>query len=216
MIKIRPISFVMALILLITMLPSCSSVKKGSNVVKADDPWYESTRFKLEKDIRQYEEEGVSAVFTSNDRCYSLYCVSKDRWGSSRTVLDTYDFDGNMLSRNYVKCQDGYYIMHVYSANADPEGNSIRVIIYYNSLSADGRVVFANIDPGTGELSDIKDLISDEAKMAVKKNSSLFDVVSTGDYNIVVMLNDYKGGLVFNWQLLVFKDGEYITQMVKE
>ena len=213
MIKIRPISFVMALILLITMLPSCSSVKKGSNVVKADDPWYESTRFKLEKDIRQYEEEGVSAVFTSNDRCYSLYCVSKDRWGSSRTVLDTYDFDGNMLSRQYVKCQDGCYIMHIYSAVADPEGKSIRVIVYYNSITADGRAVFANIDPETGELSDIKDLISDEAKMAVKKNSSLFDVVSTGDYNIVVMLDDYKGGMVFNWQLLVFKDGEYITQL---
>ena len=210
--KIRPISFVMAIVLLITMLPSCSSGKKGSKVVKADDPWFESTRFKLEKDIRQYEEEGVSAVFTSNDRCYSLYCLSKDRWGSSRTVLDIYDFDGNLLSRKQVKCQDGYYIMHFYSANADPEGNNIRVIIYYNSMTAEGRVVFADIDPETGELSGIRDIITGEAKMAVNKNSSLYDVVSSGDYTIVVYLDDYRGGLVFNWQILVFKNGEYITQ----
>ena len=211
--KTRFFAIVMAIVMLAPMLMSCRAGKSKNNIVKADDPWYESTRFKIDKDVKQNEEEGVSAVFTSNDRCYSLYCVSKDRWGSSRTVLDIYDFDGNFLKRQQVKCQDGYYIMHFYAANAEPDGSNIRVIFYYNSLTADGRVVFANINPETGELSDIRDLFTDEAKRDINKNSSVYAVVSAGDYTVAVLMGDYHGGLMINWQLLVFKNAEYITQM---
>lgn len=53
--KKRLIAAVMAFVVLMPMLMSCSSEKKGRKTVKEDDPWYESNTFKLELDVRKDE-----------------------------------------------------------------------------------------------------------------------------------------------------------------
>ena len=157
MIKIRPISFVMALILLITMLPSCSSVKKGSNVVKADDPWYETTRFKLEKNLKPTDQEADSVLCAGDDKLFFAYCYSGDMWGTSITKLDTYDYDGNLIGSRKITCPslNGFRIGRIYSLSSNPDGKTIDAILYYQSDSSRGHA-FAKIDIETGIVSDIK------------------------------------------------------------
>ena len=66
-------SAVMAVIMLMLMLTSCKSGRKGSNVVKADDPWYETTRFELAQDLGQHEcLGGADVLCTSNDKLFYL------------------------------------------------------------------------------------------------------------------------------------------------
>ena len=72
--KSRMPAAAMAIVMLMPMLMSCSSGKKSSNVVKADDPWYETTRFQLEKDLQPYSEEGGSLIGTSDDKIFYMYC----------------------------------------------------------------------------------------------------------------------------------------------
>ena len=53
--SVKTAAFILAVVILMPMLMSCRSGNKSSNVVKADDPWYETTKFEMKKDIRQYE-----------------------------------------------------------------------------------------------------------------------------------------------------------------
>ena len=50
--RIKLISAILVIAMLVPVLTSCKSGKKGSNVVKEDDPWFETTRFKLEKNLK--------------------------------------------------------------------------------------------------------------------------------------------------------------------
>ena len=92
---IKPLAVTMAVIMLMPMLMSCSSAKKSVNVVKEDDPWYETTRFKINKAIGENDEYS-GKMCTSCDRVFSLYSYSSDRWGSAKAKIDTYDLDGNL------------------------------------------------------------------------------------------------------------------------
>ena len=119
--KAKLLAAVMAVIMLMPMLMSCSSDKKKNNVVKDDDPWYQSARIKIEKDIRENEQEGQSGMCMSNDRIFYMYSLTADRGGSSRTVLDIYDFEGRLVSRKTVECTEDNCIMTTYSLSSDPE-----------------------------------------------------------------------------------------------
>ena len=105
--SVKPVAFILAVVILMPMLMSCRSGNKSSSVVKADDPWYETTKFEMKKDIRQYEKVKEAEICTSDDKVFSIYPLSRDMWGSARTVLDTYDFEGNLINRKELKCPDG-------------------------------------------------------------------------------------------------------------
>ena len=160
--KIKPVALAMAAVMLMTMLVSCSSEKKSSNVVKEDDPWYESVKFKLDKDVKANDDVDTG-VCTSNDNIFALYCASGDTWGSSRTVLDTYDFEGNMVSRQKVSLPDNLYVQRIYALKSDSEGNVLNTILQVNSPGRHG-AVFADVDTKTGIVSNIEDLYTGKAK----------------------------------------------------
>ena len=111
--KLKLIAGVMTAVMLLPMFSGCSKTKDVSNIVKADDPWYESVRIKIDKDIRENEEEGLCGICMSKDYIFYMYCMTPDRGSSSRTVLDTYDFNGKLLSRRNVKCTEDYNIMNI-------------------------------------------------------------------------------------------------------
>ena len=54
--KTRFFAIVMAIVMLASMLTSCKSGTIGRNVVKEDDPWYDTVRFKLERDLKPTDE----------------------------------------------------------------------------------------------------------------------------------------------------------------
>ena len=207
-----PVAVVMSIVMLLSMLASCSSVKKENDVVKEDDPWYESTRFKLDKAVSQNDELSDSVICTSDDRIFSVYCFSGDRWGSSRTVIDTYDNTGTLINRQDVICPEleNSRIVRVYSLSADPDGKNIEAIIHLMS-AGQGGAVFADIDTETGIVSNIKEVFGKEATKAKRSEASISTITGMGDYAVAVL--DYYSGYTFGYQLLLFKNTEFISEL---
>ena len=153
--KIKPVAIAMVFIMLMPMLMSCSSSIKKNTVVKADDPWYESTRFEIKEDIRQNEIKNSDCLCASNDKLFNIYNMTADNWGSSRTVLDTYDLNGNLLKRQEVSCPDNSYILAIESVIVSSDGKSLNAIVAYLGFDKPGPI-FTSIDTETGKLSNIR------------------------------------------------------------
>ena len=166
--RTKILAVTMAVVMSVSMFTSCkASAKKGAKVVKEDDPWYESTRFELMKDIDKGNSGCAVDICVSNDRIFSLYCVSPDLWNTSRTVLDTYDFEGNHLSRRDITFPDKHYLIEVTGSYADPEGKTITAVVKFADR-IDGEAAFVEIDTESGKLTGMKDLIGEKAKRVIK------------------------------------------------
>lgn len=210
--KIKPAAVVMSAIMLLTMLSSCSSGKKSKNVVKEDDPWYDSTRFQIKDDIKKNASLGTtSGLCSSDDKIFSLYCFSYDSWGSANTKLDTYDLEGNLLNRTDVSGADDYYISMLYSLSSDPEGKTIDAIVNLNSYTKPHIWAFVTIDTETGVVSNIKDVFEGEAKKLKKNDASVSGLVAIGDYTVAILDEGYTA-LDSNYILGLFKNGEFVTE----
>ena len=207
--KAKLLAAVMAVIMLMPMLMSCSSDKKKNNVVKDDDPWYQSARIKIERDIRENEQEGQSGMCMSNDRIFYMYSLTADRGGSSRTVLDIYDFEGRLVSRKNVECTEDNCIMSTYSLTSDPEGKTLNAAVWYHSMSGKKGYNFLDIDTESGKVTNVSDIFSSRAKEAMSDDSSLSYIYPIGDYKIAVM-NVFNGGL-FSYELLLFKQTDFVA-----
>ena len=92
------LALVMCIAILMPVFTSCSAKSGGHKVVKADDPWFDSLRFKLEKDYKENDDVMSSCISTSDDRVFNIYCKSDDKWATSTTLLDTYDYEGNLIN----------------------------------------------------------------------------------------------------------------------
>ncbi|MCR5327900.1 MAG: hypothetical protein K6E12_03455 [Saccharofermentans sp.] len=210
--KFKPVAITMVIVMIVTMLTSCSFAKKGDNVVKEDDPWYDTVRFKLERDLKPTDELGEANICTSDDRFYYVYCYSGDKWGSSKTKLDTYDYEGNLLNSLKVTCpeHEGFYIGRIYSVSANPDGKTIDAIIYFNS--ADMRAhAFASIDIETGIISNIKDVFEGEVMKLRKSGTSVSYISGFGEYAVAVL--DYMEESYISYQALLFKNQEFVAEL---
>ena len=210
--KLKPVVVTMTIVMLMQTLMSCSSVSKKANVVDKDDPWFESTIFDLKKKIGKTDELCGSGVCTSNDRIFSMYTVTPDRYATCNTLLDVYDFDGNLTEQNKVVCSDGYYIQDIFSISADPEGKVISAAVFLNNKETYGPA-FVNIDTETGKVTDRKDMYSPRVKAIKLPDSGLYSITNIGDYSIVVLMGDFTGSQSGLWQLLIYKDREFTGEL---
>ena len=209
--KIRLLTAAMAIIVLMPMLMSCSSGKKSSNVVKADDPWYETTRFEITRDLKPGSQIGANLITAAGDRIYSLYCYSNDMWGSSKTVLDVYDLDGNNVIHQTIDYPEGVYFTSVYSIAVDSEEDKINAVVHYGSGVVQPDYAFITVDAVTGEVTDMKPFFNEETKKVVHSGAGVFSINYVGEYAVAILNDDYNGGMM-TWQLLLFKDNEIVTE----
>ena len=210
--KIKIVSVVMAAAMLMSVLTSCKAGKIGRNVVKADDPWFNTTRFELAQDLGQYDTIGSSyEICASNDRVFFLYCYSTDRWATSKTVIDTYDFDGNMLSRTFVSSPDGITLNEINTIHADPDGKTITAVVEYWSESGFGPA-FMDIDIETGTASNLKPIINDQTKPRIKDYAYMF-FANNGAYTLAFSLIGRSSGTETPYQLFLFKDTEFVCEL---
>ena len=211
--RTRFLAVTMAAVMSVSMFTSCkASAKKGAKVVKEDDPWYESTRFELMKDIDKGNSGCTVDICVSNDRIFSLYCVSPDLWNTSRTVLDTYDFEGNHLSRRDITFPDKHHLIEVTGSYADPEGKTITAVVEFADR-IDGEAAFVEIDTESGKVTGMKDLIGEKAKRVIKPEFDIFDIVSSGNYTIALLWGTFRTGGDTNRQILLFKDQEFVREL---
>ena len=210
--KLKPVVVAMAVVMLVQTLASCTSAKKKANVVKEDDPWYESTIFDLEKKIGKTDELCGSGVCTSDDRLFSIYTITPDRYATCNTLLDVYDFDGNLINRQKVECTDGYYVQSIFSMSADPDGKNLSGAVFLNNKEDYGPA-FVNIDTETGKVTDRKDIYSSRVLAVRMPDSTLYSVTNIGDYSIVILEGDFSGNNSGRWQLLLYKDREFTGEL---
>ena len=211
--RVKFISVAMAAVVLATMLTSCfTSTKKGSTVVKEDDPWYESTKFEMVRDIKIGEEASDCNLCESNDKIFSLYCVTWDKWCNTRTVLDTYDYEGNLLNRLEVTLPEDVQIGDVYNSTVDPEGKFLKGVVnlWYPTYTDPA---FIEIDTESGKVTKIKEMYGEEAKKVIKPEFDLMAVASSEEYTVAMLWGTYRTGGDTNRQLLLFKNEEFVQDL---
>lgn len=210
--SIKPIAIAVIFAMLMPLLSACSSGLKKAAVVKADDPWYESTSFTIEEDIRQNEVMNTGCLCASEDRLFNIYNMTGDNWGSSRTVLDTYDLNGNLLKRQDVSCPDNYNILAIESVNASPDGKTLNAIVAYLGTNRLGPT-FTSIDTETGKMSNVREAYSKKVKRIRKKNTSVSKAKYIGDYAVILLLNGMPAGNTYDWQMLLYKNSEFVVEL---
>ena len=210
--RTKAVSIALAAAMLFSLLTSCTASLKKRTVVKEDDPWYESTMFLTEKDSRADGSESFSCMCASDDRIFCVYCFSKDRWGSSLAVIDTYDIDGKLLKRQDVSCPDGAQLCAIHSISTDPEGKTVNAIVTFLGEKNHGPI-FTGIDPETGKLTVTKEAVTKKVKRLKKKNSVLSKFNHVGEYAVALYLAGSPASHVLDWQLFLFKNNEFVTEL---
>ena len=75
MIKTKAAAVFMVAIMSLLLFTSCSKRKAKATVVRESDPWYSSSRFKLEKDIKPSEFVAGDCCGASNDKIFYMYSL---------------------------------------------------------------------------------------------------------------------------------------------
>ena len=127
--KTRFFAIVLVIVMLTPVLTSCRAGKNKNNVVKADDPGYESTKFELDKNVQKSDDIQASSLCVRDDRIFNIY-VKYHGWASIKTFLDSYDYDGNRLNRQEITSNelDEFCIMTIYSFGLDGDGKTMHLI----------------------------------------------------------------------------------------
>ena len=211
--KVKLLAAALAAVMLMPLFTSCSaSGKKGTKVVKEDDPWYESFSVKIDKDIRADEEENISKICTSKDKIFYLYSLFHKTACTTRTVLDTYDLEGNLLSRKKITCEDNATIHHIRYLDSDPDGKTLKAAVEY---CPPGKIIddmFVDIDVESGTVSNVKKIVTKEGEIALDAHSpSPDELYKVGDYLVVSFSKvvDY----VFSTELLLYKQTDYVARL---
>ena len=210
--KIRFLSAVVAIAMLMPMLTSCKSGKIGKKVVKEDDPWYESSRFELAQDLGQFDMIGFADGFCAgDDKLFYIYNFTTDRWATSKTYIDTYDFDGDLVKRTRVSYPEGFRLDYINTVHTDSEDKTIKAIIdmSYNDYYGPA---FIDIDTETGKISNIKELRSGKVKALISDDAALMSIYNIGAYDLVFYYLGRSGDRRM-YQLLLFKDSEFVCEL---
>ena len=202
--KSKLLALVICFAILMSVFTSCSAEKKGQKIVKAEDPWFESTRFKLEKNLKKSDDYNPSCVCAGDDKIFNIYCESYDGWATSKTILDTYDDSGNLLDRKTVSFQDNYCFQEICSACSDPEGKKLSLTVRYHSPVDRSYFAFADIDTETGKVTDV-------CEIKAKDLHSISKAVFIKDYTILVS-NVFEGDFL-GYAISLYKNKELVANL---
>ena len=94
--KLKILSLVMVVVVLVPLLLSCSKTVSKDIKVKETDPWYESVRFELESERLPTEMYESSAVGYGNGKIFHVYNLTNlaDYDNYRRAFLDIYRSEG--------------------------------------------------------------------------------------------------------------------------
>jgi len=198
----RLFALVMCFAILMSLFTSCKAEKNGKKTVKADDPWFESTRFKLEKKVKNTDDFIPSCVCAGADKIFNIYCESYDGWATSKTILDTYDDSGNLLDRKTVSFEGNYGFQEICSVCSDSEGKKLSLTVRYHSPVDRSYYAFADIDVETGIVTEVYEI-------KVKDLHSISKAVFIKDYTILVS-NVFEGDIL-GYALFIYKDKELVA-----
>ena len=214
--RLKAIAIVLAVSMLQPLLMSCSASGKEA-VVKEDDPWYESIRFELDQEQLSTEMMQGSVVSYSNGKIYNIYSLINltDFDDYRRTLLDTYDEQGNLLSRTRLTDPSGYTLDDIRSFKPDSEGKTAEAISGVFSTGA-FETAIVTIDLTTGETSNVrlfkdKDGKSLEVSLGGQNSIGVSEVFVAGEYYIPVIY-DFENATGTSAHAYGYRGSEYLCE----
>ena len=214
--KGRIIAAALAVSMIMPITTACSKSAK-STTVKKSDTWFESTRFDLKTDILNTEMMEGSAVSYGNGRVYHVYSLVNlaDYDNYRRTMLDTYDDQGNLLS--HVKVQDpaNYAIDSIKTVNP-PDGNNVAEAIAVLFAPGGFETAVVTIDLSTGKAGSPKFFKDDKGQplkvsLGGQDTVGITEVYRAGEYYIPIIITSgmASGAAVHAW---AFKGSDYVCE----
>lgn len=214
--KGRIIAAALAVSMIMPITTACSKSAKSTTVNKSDT-WFESTRFDLKTDILNTEMMEGSAVSYGNGRVYHVYSLVNlaDYDNYRRTMLDTYDDQGNLLS--HVKVQDpaNYAIDSIKTVNP-PDGNNVAEAIAVLFAPGGFETAVVTIDLSTGKAGSPKFFKDDKGQplkvsLGGKDTVGITEVYRAGEYYIPIIITSgmASGAAVHAW---AFKGSDYVCE----
>lgn len=216
--KLKMLSLAMAVLMLAPSLFACSK-KGGKNTkVKESDPWFESVRFDLEPERLPTEMYEGSVVGYSNGKVFHLYNLTNlaDYDDYRRAFIDTFDEQGQMLSRVKVKAPEGYEIDTFLGLKPDSDGKTAEVLARFFATGSFETGLFT-LDLESGAASkprlfkgkDGGELSIEDGFMAW---AGVANVYSAGDYYIPVIYSQGQGTSL-KANAFVYRGSEYLSEL---
>lgn len=207
----------LAVCMLVPSLPACSKGNKIT-VVKEEDPWFESTRFKLKTEQLSTEMLDSSVVGSSKDKVFHLYSLTNlaDYENYKRTLLSTYDDKGNLVSTVKVKDPENYEIKSTYSIKPADDGKTAEAVM---SVFAQGgfSTAVVNLDLTTGETTAPRFLTNKPGEPLEihgdgQNTYGVSDIQIAGEYYIpVILVSERAGGITVH--AFSFKGSEFKNEL---
>ncbi len=213
--SIKVTAFAMAVLMLHPMLLSCAK-NKSVSLVKEDDPWYESYRFKLQSEKLDSEMLTTSVVSYSDGKLCHLYSLINlaDYDNYNRTILDTYDEGGNLLNRIELDKQPGFTVTGI-DAVRSKDGNTIEAVAEVFTVQAFETSVI-DIDIESGEISNprfLKD--KDGNRLEINEGGTaagISEVFVAGEYLVPVIYTGETADSI-GVHAFSFKDAGYMCEL---
>ena len=207
---------ILAVSMLMPTLAACSKAAKNTTV-KKNDTWFESTRFGLKPDILNTEMVESSAVSYGGGKVYHVYSLTNlaDYDNYRRTMLDTYDDKGNLLSHVKVEDPANYAIDSIKTVNTPDSNNKAEAIaVLFAPGGFDTAILSIDLNTGkAGSPKFFKDAKGQPLQVSLggKDTAGISEVYPAGEYYIpVIRTAGMAGGAaVHAW---AFKGPDYVCE----
>lgn len=213
--KFKFTAFALAVLMLQPMLLSCAK-NKNEILIKEDDPWYESYRFKLQSEKLDAEMMTSSVVSYNGGKIYHMYSLInlEDYDNYNRTVLDTYDEIGNLLNRIELKNPANYKITNIETIRSK-DGNTVEAIAeLFAGRGFDTAVIEIDLENGNvSEPGFLKDKDGNTLEISEGGvDTGVSEVYVAGDYLVPVIYTAGTDGST-GTHAFSFKDSEYRSEL---
>ena len=208
MIKTRAVAVFLSVVLIMSFAVSCKSkeIVLDNTVVRAEDPWYETTRFNIGYSFSSEEIGEDSYVFYNDDKVYVTNLAYDFETYERKAVFRIFDDEGNKVSELNIFAEDHLQIDSFYSIVPGKDGTSADVIIDVFGLGSGFEVCTAKMNFITGAVTDIVPLKGpDGSKLA--GDYAVKEIIPCGQYGVAVIPTGS------DCELYILKDNECICKM---
>ena len=192
----RVMSALLATFIFVSMFSACGKkeIILDNKVVRAEDPWYETTRFNVGYDTTQNEMIESRYVEYSGDKVYVAEIIYNLETYARDSFLLVYDDNGNELNQIPIDTQNGSQISRILSVNPDSNGKNATVFCDVFGLGSGFSFCSAKIDLVSGKMEDISPLTDIDGN-PLSGEYGVSDVFNCDKYTVIARQNGLDNDL---------------------
>ncbi|MCR5617517.1 MAG: hypothetical protein K6F83_04440 [Clostridiales bacterium] len=207
--RARFVSAFLAVLIFVSLFSACKKkdIILDNRVVREEDPWYESSRFKISCELQDSEFLSGCSIECSNDKIFAIFSIyNPEFYICRRTNMQVFDDSGNKLNELIVKAPDNAVIDNIYAFYPDKKGKKATAVISTHSEGVGFRQFFADLDLESGNLSDLKEILDTNGNQ-LTTNYSIDKVFSAGEY---FFFSVWEGD---DYSMFIFKDTKCLCKV---